>query len=72
MQTVLDLPGRLFKPRATPTLAAHTALTLSLSLSLSCEFDLGDERFYWCYRDFLGRGWIFFACPDTGSYSARC
>jgi hypothetical protein len=34
--------------------------------------DLADEEFEWRYRDLVGRGWRFFACPGTDSFSAFC
>jgi len=33
---------------------------------------LADEELGWRYRDLVGRGWRFFACPDTDSFSGRC
>jgi len=32
--------------------------------------DLLDQKFEWCCRGLMGRGWHF--CPDTDSFSARC
>jgi hypothetical protein len=33
--------------------------------------NLADEKFERRFRDFLERGWRFFACPDTDSFFAR-